>query len=177
MRRLPAMSAGLVLAGLAAACDDRPVDPAPAPAPVAGAETPPTTSIIRPSVRAEIEKREEPAPVPVEARVLFNYGSADLSDAARARLDGVLATEGVVENGWPVTLTGRTDSRGGTRANQRMARQRAESVRDYLVEHGLAVEQVTAVAAGEVEPAPDQAGIDAAEARRVDVLAIPPPPT
>ncbi|WP_339928766.1 OmpA family protein [uncultured Brevundimonas sp.] len=179
IRHLPALSVGLVLAGLTAACEDRPADrdPAPAPATAAGDETPPTASIIRPSVRAEIEKRAEPAPEPVEARVLFDYGSADLSDAARTRLDEVLATEGLVDSGWTLTLTGRTDSRGGIQANQRMAQERAEAVRDYLVAGGLAIEQITVVAAGEVEPAPDQAGMDASAARRVDVLATPPPPT
>ena len=176
-RHLPVIGVGLVLAGLAAACDDRSVDRGPAPVPAVEAGAPPTASIIRPSVRAEIENRQAPAPEPVEARVLFDYGSAELSEAARASLDAVLATEGLVDNGWSLTLTGRTDSRGGTRANQRMVRERAEAVRDYLVERGLAVGQITVVAAGAVEPAPDQAGTDGSEARRVDVLATPPPPT
>lgn len=176
IRHLPAMSVGLVLTGLAA-CNERSVAPAPAPVTTTEAEAAPTASIIRSSVRAEIERRAEPAPEPVEARVLFAYGSADLSETARTRLDGVLATEGLIGNGWTLTLTGRTDSRGGTQANQRMARERAEAVRDYLVAGGLAVEQITVVAAGQVEPAPDQTGMDASEARRVDLLATPPPPT
>lgn len=177
IRTLPAMAAGLVLAGLTTACDVRPVEPEPAPSTTAGTETPATASIIRPSVRAEIEEKAEPVPEPVEARVLFDYGSAELSEGTRSRLDSVLETEGLIDNGWVLTLTGRTDSRGGPQANQRMARQRAEAVRDYLVEHGLAAGQITVVAGGEVEPAPDQTGLDAAEARRVDVLATPPPPT
>lgn len=177
IRTLPAIGAGLALAGLTAACDDRPVAPGPAPVPPAAAEAPATVSIIRPSVRAEIENRQEPAPQPVEARVLFDYGSAELSDTARARLDGVLATEGLTGDGWTLTLTGHTDSRGGTRANQRMALERAEAVRTYLVGRGLAAEQIKVIAAGEVEPTPDQTGSDAAEARRVDLMAIPPPRT
>ena len=176
-RQLAAMSISLGLAGLTVACDDRGGDRGPAPAPTVEAEAPPTVSIIRPSVRAEVEKPVEPAPAPVEARVLFDYGSAALSASAHASLDGVLATEGLSDTGWTLTLTGRTDSRGGPRANQRMARERAEAVRDYLVAGGLAVEQITVVAAGEVEPALDETGMDAAEARRVDVLATPPPRT
>jgi len=175
IRPLPAMGVGLVLAGLTTACDVRPVEREPAPVATPVTEAPPTASIIRPSVRAEVEPKAEPAPEPVEARVLFDYGSAELSEDARARLDGVLATEGLIDTGWTLSLTGRTDSRGGTQANQRMARERAEAVRDYLVEHGLAVERIAVIAGGEVEPAPDQTGTDAAEARRVDVLAAPPP--
>lgn len=178
IRTLPALGASLVLAGLTTACDVRPVEPEPVPEPTAAAaEAPATTSIIRPSVRAEVEPKPEPVPDPVEARVLFDYGSADLSDVARLSLDGFLAREGLIDDGWTLTLTGRTDSRGGPRANQRMARERAEAVRDYLVEHGLAMERITVVAAGEVEPVPDQAETDAAEARRVDLLATPPPRT
>ena len=58
-----------------------------------------------------------------------------------------------------------------------MALERAEAVRDYLVAGGVTVEQITVVAGGEVEPVPDQPGTDAARARRVDVLATPPPRT
>tara|TARA_R110002167_G_scaffold16688_5_gene64832 strand:- start:952 stop:1518 length:567 start_codon:yes stop_codon:yes gene_type:complete len=177
-RPLPAIGISLILVGLTTACDDRqpePAGPAPAPtsAPDVESEAPPATSIIRPSVLAEIAPEPEPVPDPVETRVLFDYGSADLSEAARARLDAVLATEGLVADGWTLTLTGRTDSRGGTQANQRMARERAAAVRDYLVERGVAAGQVTTIAAGEVDPAPDQATTDASEARRVDVLATP----
>ena len=177
IRTLPAMGFGLVLVGLTAACDDRSVAPDPAPARTADAEAPATASIIRPSVRAEVEPKPEPVPDPVEARVLFDYGSAELSDVARLNLDGFLAREGLVNDGWTLTLTGRTDSRGGTEANQRMALERAEAVRDYLVAGGVTVEQITVVAGGEVEPVPDQPGTDAARARRVDVLATPPPRT
>tara|TARA_R110000782_G_scaffold173968_4_gene265299 strand:+ start:321 stop:905 length:585 start_codon:yes stop_codon:yes gene_type:complete len=174
-RNFSAMGAGLVLAALAAACDGRPVDPGPVPVTTDTAEAPPVASIIRPSVRAEVEPKVEPVPDPVETRVLFDYGSAALSGSARARLDGLLATPGLIDNGWTLTLTGRTDSRGGIKANQRMALERAEAVRGYLVEGGLAVGQITIVAAGEVEPAPDQTEMDASAARRVEVLATPPP--
>lgn len=176
-RPLPAISAGLLLVGLMTACDDRPVDRAPPPEAADGIQTAPTASIIRPSVRAEVEKPAEPAPQPAEARVLFDYGSAALSDVARVNLDGFLATQGLIDNRWTLTLTGHTDSRGGTQANQRMARERAEAVRDYLVAGGVTVGQITIVAAGEAGPVPDQTAEDAAAARRVDVLATPPPRT
>ena len=177
-RTLHAITVGLALAGLTAACDVRPVPdavPDAAPETAVTAEAPPAVSIIRPSVRAEVEPKAEPAPEPVEARVLFDYGSAALSDVARANLDGLLARPGLIDNRWTLTLTGRTDSRGGRQANQRMARERAEAVRDYLVAGGVTAEQITIVAAGAVEPAPDRTVTDAAEARRVDVLASPPP--
>ena len=172
---LQAITVGFALAGLTAACDVRPVGPAPDPEPAGAPDSSPPVSIIRPSVLAEVEPKAEPAPEPVEARVLFDYGSAALSDVARLNLDGLLARPGLIDDRWTLTLTGRTDSRGGTEANQRMARERAEAVRDYLVAGGVTAEQITIVAADAAGPAPDQTPEAAAAARRVDVLASPPP--
>jgi len=173
-RTLPPLSAGLLLIGLTAACDDR--SPERDPIPVIEDEAPPTVSIIRPSVLAEIEEIVEELPDPVEASVMFDYGSAELSDQAHARLDQVLATEGLIEHGGSVTLTGRTDSRGGVKANQRMAKERAEAVRDYLVAGGLSAAQITVIDPKEpnAESADTQSEEDAAAARRVDVVATPP---
>ena len=174
-RRLASAGAGLILLGLTAACDRS--EPGDAPPPLAPAEDTgePTASIIRPSVRAEMETRIPAAPDPVHARVLFDYGSADLSDAARAELDRVGATDGLVAEGWSIILTGRTDRRGSAAANLRMARERAAAVQTYLTEAGVPATRLSVVAAGETGPAEDQdSDDDGASARRVDVLASPP---
>lgn len=137
------------------------------------AETPqPQTSIIRPSVLAEVQPEAPPPPDPVEARVLFDVSSSDLSDEARAALDDLLATDSMGEGVWRISLTGRTDPSGNADMNARLARERAEAVRDYLVQEGFPAGQIEIAPAREPEKEP--ADEDAmAEARRVDVRAEP----
>jgi OOP family OmpA-OmpF porin len=168
--------AALALAMLAA-CDRQPAPPPPTPTPTVPADTG-SASIIRP----EVEAKPEPAPplAPLTLRIGFDEGGTVLSDPAIATLDQALASE-QTKAGGAITLGGHSDSAGGDAANLAVSRQRAQAVRDWLVEHGIAEDRITVVAFGEQNPvapnalpdgAPDPAG--RAENRRVELTIAAP---
>lgn len=171
----PLYPALLVASLIVSACQDRP-DPAPDPAappePRIAVEPPPEgTSIMRPEVLAEAEAGPPaPLPDPVEAQVLFGPGQTSLSDEARAMLDALIAGKELTDGHWRLTLTGHTDASGTAEANQRVARDRAEAVRDYLVGGGVTAGRIEIVAAG--EPRPDATMTTSPmQNRRVDIRA------
>jgi outer membrane protein OmpA-like peptidoglycan-associated protein len=83
--------------------------------------------------------------------VLFDPGSAELAPGAReklARLTGVLLSY----PGLQLAVEGHTDSIGPASYNQTLSERRAASVRDYLVEQGIASTVVATTGLGESQP-------------------------
>ncbi|MBY8965862.1 OmpA family protein [Algiphilus sp. NNCM1] len=83
--------------------------------------------------------------------VLFAFDSADLNANARRLLNPVVG----LFNRYPdleVEVAGHTDSVGPDDYNQQLSQARAESVRQYLIDHGVPPSQVTAQGYGESEP-------------------------
>src|SRR5690606_36590441 len=170
MRLLFATTAVLALAG----CDRREPPAPPEPTPEA---SPTQASIIRPEIEVE---RPEPELEPLEASVTFAEAGGELSAAALEDLKTILESPQMAEGG-AIVLRGHTDSTGDDEANLRVSGRRAEMVRDWLVEQGVAEERITVIALGEQRPiapnakldgSPDEAG--RAANRRVDVaIAFP----
>ena len=168
--------AALVVATLAA-CDRQPAAPPPTPAAATPSSTG-TASIIRPEVEATAQP--SPALAPLTLRIGFDDGGAELSPAAIAALERALASE-QMKAGGTITLGGHSDSAGSDAENLAAARRRAEVVRDWLVEHGIAAERIALIAFGEQNPVapnalpdgkPDPAG--RAKNRRVELtIAVP----
>lgn len=127
-------------------------------------------------IRDDIETtREEPRLASLEARIGFPDGGAELSPAARAELATLLASPQVAAGG-RIVLHGHSDSAGSDEANLRASRARAEAVRDWLVENGIAEERIAVVAFGEQNPIRPNALPDGSENepgraanRRVDI--------
>jgi len=88
---------------------------------------------------------------PLEMTIGFAQGGASLDDAAKAALDDALASAQMAEDG-PIVLRGHSDSGGSDAANMRASRNRAQSVRDYLVENGVASDRIEIIAFGEQNP-------------------------
>ncbi|MCK5768981.1 OmpA family protein [Algiphilus sp.] len=83
--------------------------------------------------------------------VLFAFDSADLHANARRLLNPVVE----IFNRYPdleVEVAGHTDSLGSDEYNQELSQRRAESVKQYLADHGVPAGQVSAVGYGESEP-------------------------
>jgi len=83
--------------------------------------------------------------------VLFKSGSFELLTGARERLAKV---SGIVL-AYPslrLSVEGHTDSVGGDDYNQQLSERRAEAVRDYLVQQGIASDSVTASGFGKTAP-------------------------
>jgi len=97
----------------------------------------------------------------IEAKVVlegvtFKTGSAELTPESAARLDQAVETA----RAYPeitVEVGGHTDSQGNAESNRTLSQQRAESVRNYLIEKGVAPERITAVGYGEDYPVADNA--------------------
>lgn len=83
--------------------------------------------------------------------VTFDPNSAHLTAEGRAVLDSVTSTlKG--QEALKVEIAGHTDSIGSEAYNMLLSQQRAEAVRAYLVEKGVADERMSAVGYGELEP-------------------------
>ncbi|WP_052134494.1 OmpA family protein [Sphingomonas sp. 37zxx] len=173
----------LLLLPLSSACD-RPAPPPAAPKDNAAREAQPSQSIMQPKVIAEIK----PAPAPVatpepvrlpETTIAFAAGAA-LDQAGRTALDALLADPALPDAARYV-LRGSSDSQGSDADNLATARRRAQAVRAYLVEQGVAADRITVIALGEHRPVAPNATLDGADDpagrarnRRVDVEVLAP---
>lgn len=83
--------------------------------------------------------------------VLFDTGKYTLKPGAReklAKVAGIL----LAYPGLAIEVGGYTDNVGSDAMNQRLSENRADSVRDYLVEQGVAAAEVTAKGFGNTDP-------------------------
>jgi outer membrane protein OmpA-like peptidoglycan-associated protein len=83
--------------------------------------------------------------------VLFQTGKYELKPEARERLakvSGILLAYSSLK----VAIEGHTDAVGTDEYNQRLSEQRAEAVRDYFVNQGVAAAAVTARGLGKMQP-------------------------
>ena len=83
--------------------------------------------------------------------VLFDTGSYTLKPGAReklAKISGIL----LAYPGLKIQIEGHTDSVGGDDFNQRLSEQRAEMVRDYLIDQLVPASSVTARGFGKTKP-------------------------
>jgi OOP family OmpA-OmpF porin len=86
--------------------------------------------------------------------VTFDFDSANLTPASLMLLDSV-ADILVKRPAFNIEVRGHTDSRGADAYNLKLSQQRAESVRNYLIEKGTPADRLTAVGFGEAEPIAD----------------------
>ena len=130
--------------------------PAPAPAPV----TPEPVAQPEPA---------EPAPIVLRG-VTFEFDSAKLTAQAENRLNNVVAALDASPE-VDFRIDGHTDSTGPAAYNQGLSERRAASVQDYLINHGIASDRITAVAGhGESEPvASNETKEGRAKNRRVEL--------
>jgi len=107
----------------------------------------------------------------------FAFDSAELRPEAEAKLDEVVIT--MQENPQlALRIEGHTDSKGSDAYNMRLSRERAQSVKQYLVDNGVAAERLTAKGYGESQPVAPNTEPDGsdnpegrAENRRVEIHA------
>ncbi len=83
--------------------------------------------------------------------VLFDTGSYTLKPGAReklAKISGIV----LAHPGLTLQIEGHTDSVGGDDFNQQLSERRADSVRDFLAEQGVAGSSITARGFGKTQP-------------------------
>jgi len=104
------------------------------------------------------------------ADVLFDFGKYNLRPNAHiklAKLTGMIQAH----PGLRLAIEGHTDNIGGDEANMKLSQQRADTVREFLVQQGLPAETVTAVGLGRIEPVADNSTNQGRQKnRRVEII-------
>jgi outer membrane protein OmpA-like peptidoglycan-associated protein len=102
--------------------------------------------------------------------VLFDTAKYTLRPAAReklAKIAGILLAHPSLK----LEVEGHTDSVGGEDYNQRLSEQRAATVRDYLVQNGIAMNNVSAIGFGKTRPiASNDTSAGRQQNRRVELV-------
>ncbi len=102
--------------------------------------------------------------------VLFDTAKYNLRPAARealAKLSGIV----LAHPGLKLEVEGYTDSTGSSEFNQKLSDQRADSVRNYLIQQGLSADSITSKGFGETMPvASNDTAKGRQQNRRVEII-------
>lgn len=118
-----------------------------------------------------LETRDTPRGLVVNMPdVLFDSGQYTLKPAARerlARISGIVLAYPELR----LEVEGHTDSIGGDEFNQRLSEKRSNSVRDYLVDSGVSMNNIIARGFGKTQPVADNATSEGRKLnRRVEMI-------
>jgi outer membrane protein OmpA-like peptidoglycan-associated protein len=103
----------------------------------------------------------------------FGVSKAQLSPEAQARLDAFVDKLKTDNRNVYVEVQGHTDATGSKEANYRLGEQRAEAVRRYLNEHGVALNRIGTISYGADDPvAPNKKRDGRAANRRVVLIVL-----
>lgn len=112
--------------------------------------------------------------ITLSGSVLFASGKSDVLPDAQTKLGNVATALSQQDPDSKIIVQGYTDSQGGQSFNQDLSQRRADSVRSYLVSHGLAADRVTAQGFGMGSPIADNASAEGrANNRRVEIVVTP----
>jgi len=120
---------------------------------------------------AAVAKTERGTVITLAGGVLFASGKSQLLPGAEAKLSEV--ADALVSGSPDSTMEveGHTDSQGPDERNLKLSEARAESVRAYLVSHGVAADRITAKGLGEARPVADNKSPEGrANNRRVEIV-------
>ena len=117
--------------------------------------------------------------IPLSSDVLFSPGSATLSDGGKAALDAVIGDLLTTYSGLPVRVYGHTDTDPIQRSaelwtdNLDLSANRAMAVTRYLIDKGVAADNVETIAMGATHPvATNSTTAGKAQNRRVEIVVI-----
>ncbi|RME29425.1 MAG: OmpA family protein [Deltaproteobacteria bacterium] len=90
--------------------------------------------------------------VELREKVLFDFNQATIKPESYPLLDEVVAVMKEHPEIEVLRIEGHTDERGSAAYNLELSEKRAEAVRQYLIDHGIAPERLRAVGYGESKP-------------------------
>lgn len=106
--------------------------------------------------------------------VLFATNKSELLPSAQAKLSDVAKALVEQDPDSTIVVEGHTDSQGIDSANRELSQKRAQSVREYLVSHGVASDRITSEGFGASRPIADNKSVEGrANNRRVEIVVKP----
>jgi outer membrane protein OmpA-like peptidoglycan-associated protein len=123
---------------------------------------------------ASVKQEARGMVITLSGSVLFATAKSDVLPDAQTKLANVATALSQQDPNSKILVEGYTDSQGGASYNQDLSQRRADSVRSYLVSHGLAADRVTAQGFGMGSPIADNASAEGrANNRRVEIVVSP----
>jgi peptidoglycan-associated lipoprotein len=109
-----------------------------------------------------------------ESQGNFKFGSAELPDAAKARIDELISQIMADPKGAYFEIEGHTDNVGDKAVNQKLGLDRAEAVKMYLYsQHNIPLHRMNVISYGEDKPAvPNNSKDNRAQNRRVVIRVL-----
>jgi OOP family OmpA-OmpF porin len=83
--------------------------------------------------------------------IYFDTGKATIKDKSKPKLDNAVEVLKKYE-GVRLEISGHTDDRGSEESNQELSQRRADSVKQYFIDHGIGADRIETRGAGEGEP-------------------------
>ncbi|MEO8799675.1 MAG: OmpA family protein [Polyangiaceae bacterium] len=124
---------------------------------------------------AKVKQEDRGMVITLNGSVLFASAKSDLLPAAQTKLQNVADVLTKQDKNSKMVVQGFTDSTGAKAFNETLSQKRAESVRSYLVSHGIASDRITAQGMGDQNPIADNASAEGrANNRRVEIVVEPP---
>jgi outer membrane protein OmpA-like peptidoglycan-associated protein len=118
---------------------------------------------------ATIERVGEGIKITFDSGLLFAVNKSDLTAESRNNLNSLAETLKKYDD-TDILVEGHTDSTGGDELNQRLSRERAQSVRKHLTSAGVASGRITTEGYGPQQPIADNATAEGrTQNRRVEV--------
>jgi outer membrane protein OmpA-like peptidoglycan-associated protein len=112
--------------------------------------------------------------ITLSGSVLFASAKSELLGDAQVKLNDVAKALAEQDPDKKIVIEGHTDSQGGASFNQDLSQKRADSVRSYLVSHGIAADRVTAQGFGPTRAIADNTSAEGrANNRRVEIVVQP----
>jgi outer membrane protein OmpA-like peptidoglycan-associated protein len=122
---------------------------------------------------ADVVRSEDGIVVTMRDRILFDTNKADVKPASQQSLNKLADILKKYEK-TEITIAGHTDGTGARSYNQQLSERRADSVRLYLSQRGVAPSRMTAMGFGEDRPITSNASPDGQAANRRVELHISP---
>lgn len=111
-------------------------------------------------------------PIPSEVRLTLQFepGTSTLTAESQSQLPGIME-QAAGRAGGEILVVGHTDRTGSPQANDVLSLQRAQAVRELLVQRGFDAALIEAAGRGEREPVvPTEANVDEPRNRRAEII-------
>ena len=150
--------------------------PVPEPSPVVAAVPEPAPAYVAPPVPAPAYVAPEPPPAVPPKLVLYGVNFDFDKSTLRPEDIAIIDRDVTSLDNWGnvnIEVAGHTDSRGSDEYNIKLSQRRAEAVRDYLIDKGIASGRLSARGYGESQPIASNATDEGRfQNRRVELIPL-----